>query len=101
MARQTHRQTEKQTYRETDKLSDKLTALGRLTEAGDIQHPDEVGGGFEGEALVDPPDHVIEEAAVHGLGQGVPGVVRLFHPQRHPGGKKLSERPKLGHWATL
>lgn len=85
------------TYRETDKLSDKLTALGRLTEAGDIQHPDEVGGGFEGEALVDPPDHVIEEAAVHGLGQGVPGIVCLFHLQRHPGGKRQrgTEKPKL------
>lgn len=56
-----------------------------ITEAGDVQHSDEVGGRLEGEALVHSLDHVIEEAAVHCLGQGVASVVRLFHLQRHPG----------------
>lgn len=59
-----------------------------VTEAGDVQHSDEVGGRLEGEALVHALDHVVEEAAVHRLGQGVTGVVGLFHLQRHPGEAK-------------
>lgn len=50
-----------------------------LTKAGDVQDPNEVGGSLERKALVDPLDHMIEEAAVHSLGQSVPGVVGLLH----------------------
>lgn len=56
-----------------------------FTEAGDVQHSNEVGGRLEGEALVHSLDHVVEEAAVHCLGQGIAGIVGLFHLQRHPG----------------
>lgn len=50
-----------------------------LTKASDVQDADEVGGGVEGEALVDPGHHVVKQAAVNGLRQGVPSVVRLLH----------------------
>lgn len=50
-----------------------------ITKPSDVQHADEVGGRLEGEALVDTFDHMIEEAAVHGLGQRVPSIVRLLH----------------------
>ena len=67
--------------------ADSNAAWYYITETGDVQHPDEVVGRLEGEALVDPLDHVVEEATVHGLGQGVARIVSLFHPQRHPGGR--------------
>lgn len=53
------------------------------TEAGDVQDADEVGRGIEGEALVDSGDHVVEQAAVDGLPQGVAGVVGLLHFERN------------------
>lgn len=58
---------------------------GILTKTSDVQDADEVGGGVEGEALVDPGHHVVEQAAVHGLRQGVPSVVGLLHFERHSG----------------
>lgn len=57
----------------------------RLTEASNVQHADEVGGRIKGEALVDPFDHMIKEPAVNGFGEGITGIVGLFHLQRHPG----------------
>lgn len=56
-----------------------------LTEASDVQHADEVGGRIKGEALVDPFDHMIKEPAVNGFGEGIAGIVGLFHLQRDPG----------------
>lgn len=53
------------------------------TEASDVQDPDEVGRGVKGEALVDPGDHVVEQAAVHGLCQGITGVIGLLHFEGH------------------
>lgn len=57
-----------------------------ITKPSDVQHPDEVGGSLEGETLVYSFDHMIKEAAVHGLGQGIAGIVCLLHFERHPGG---------------
>lgn len=54
-----------------------------LTKASDVQDAYEVGGGVEGEALVDSGHHVVEQAAVHGLRQGVPSVVSLLHFEWH------------------
>lgn len=56
-----------------------------LTKASDVQDANEVGGGVKGEALVDPGHHVVEQAAVHGLPQGVPSVVSLLHFEWHSG----------------
>lgn len=67
-----------------------------LTEASNVQDPNEVGRGLKRETLVDSLDHVIEEAAVHGLGQSVPRVVGLFHLQRHPGARR-NGGGKVGH----
>lgn len=60
--------------------------MALVTKTSDVQHPDEAGRGLKGEALVDSFDHMIKEAAVHGLGQGISGVVCLLHLQRHPKG---------------
>lgn len=59
------------------------TLLCQPTKASDVQDPDEVGRGVEGEALVDPGDHVVEQAAVHGLRQGITGVIGLLHFEGH------------------
>ncbi len=56
-----------------------------LTEASDVQHANEAGGRIKGEALVDPFDHMIKEPAVNDFGEGITGIVGLFHLQRHPG----------------
>lgn len=56
-----------------------------LTKASDVQDADEVGGGVEGEALVDSGHHVVKQTAVHGLCQGVPGIVGLLDFERHSG----------------
>lgn len=53
------------------------------TEPGDVQDADEVGRGIEREALVDSGDHVVEQAAVDCLRQGVAGVVGLLHFERN------------------
>lgn len=45
-----------------------LLWLNKLTKSGNVQHSNEVRGGLEGEAPVNPGDHMIEEAAVNGLG---------------------------------
>lgn len=50
-----------------------------ITKPSNVQHSNKVGGGLEGEALVHSLDHVIEEAAVHSLGQGIAGIVCLLH----------------------
>lgn len=50
-----------------------------ITKSSDVQHPDEVGGRLKGETLVYSFDHMIKESAVHCLGQGIPGIVCLFH----------------------
>lgn len=72
-----------------------------ITKAGDVQHSDEVGGRLEGEALVHSLDHVVEEAAVHRLGQGIAGIVRLFHLERHPGeGKTKWSSDRLSETGT-
>lgn len=62
-----------------------------LTKTSDVQDADEVGGRFEGEALVDSGHHVVEQAAVHGLRQGVPSVVSLLHFEWHSD-KRHTER---------
>lgn len=56
-----------------------------LTKASDVQDADEVGGGVEGEALVDSGHHVVKQTAVHGLCQSVPGVVGLLDFEWHSG----------------
>lgn len=49
-------------------MSKKVDKLFTLTKSSNVQHSNEVWGGLEGEAPVDPCDHMIEEAAVNGLG---------------------------------
>lgn len=56
-----------------------------LTKASDVQDADEVGGGVEGEALVDSGHHVVKQTAVHGLCQSVPGIVGLLDFEWHSG----------------
>lgn len=57
----------------------------RLTKASDVQHANEAGWSIKGEALVDSFDHMIKESAVNCFGEGITGIVGLFHLQRHPG----------------
>lgn len=59
-----------------DKTQDELHFI---TKSSNVQHADKVGGGLERETLVHTFDHMIKEAAVHRLGQGIPGIVCLFH----------------------
>lgn len=66
-----------------------------LTKASDVQDADEVGGGVEGEALVDSGHHVVEQAAVHGLRQGVPSVVSLLHFEWHSGKDTQGEQGSI------
>lgn len=56
-----------------------------LTKASDVQDADEVGGGVEGEALVDSGHHMVKQTAVHSLCQSVPGVVGLLDFEWHSG----------------
>lgn len=69
-----------------------------LTKASDVQHADEVGGCIKGEALVDPFDHMIKEPAVNGFGEGIAGIVGLFHLQRDPG-EEQSGAVEVNIWA--
>lgn len=55
-----------------------------VTEAGDVEHADVVGGGAGGDAGVDAAHDVVEQAAVHRLRQRVASVARLVRLQRHP-----------------
>lgn len=55
------------------------------TKSSDVQDADEVGGGVERETLVNSGHHVVEQTAVHGLGQRVTSVVGLLHLQRDSG----------------
>lgn len=71
-----------------------------ITKASDVQHPDEVGGGLEGEALVYPFDHMVKQAAVHCFGQGIAGIVGLLHLQRNPG-RTQSGAWKLCHYQCV
>ncbi len=54
------------------------------TKASDVQHTDEVSRRVEGEALVDPGDHMIEETAVDGFSQSITSTAGLLHLQRNP-----------------
>ena len=76
------RKKERDSETETERQRER--ERGGPTEASDVQHSDEVGGGLEGEALVDPGDHVVEQPAVHRLGQRVARVVGLLRLQRNP-----------------
>ena len=99
------RKRETARQRQRDRERERERERGGPTEASDVQHSDEVGGGLEGEALVDPGDHVVEQPAVHRLGQRVARVVGLLRLQRNPAetqgimGVELSG-PKYTHGPT-
>ena len=78
------KERKRETARQRDRDRETERERGGPTEASDVQHSDEVGGGLEGEALVDPGDHVVEQPAVHRLGQRVARVVGLLRLQRNP-----------------
>lgn len=54
------------------------------TKASDVQHTDEVSRRVEGEALVDPGDHMIEETTVDSFSQSITSTAGLLHLQRNP-----------------